>query len=75
MSILTESVPKPTSIRRRIEQLRKALADLEYLLPVAERVHGIDKRETIKQLVEDSDGKLMRGDDPRLTKREESRHA
>jgi hypothetical protein len=46
MSIITESVPKPGSIRRRIEQLRKALADLEYLLPVAERVHTADDHES-----------------------------
>lgn len=49
MSILTESVPKPANIRRRIEQLRKALSDLEYLLPVAERVHGIDKCESVAE--------------------------
>ena len=75
MTILTERIPKPTNIRRRIDQLRKALAELEYLLPVAERVHGTAKRGTIERLIEESDGKLMRGDDPRLTQREESRHA
>ncbi len=40
MSILTERIPKPTCLHRRIDALRTALAELEYLLPVAERVHG-----------------------------------
>ena len=39
MTIITESIPKPSGIRRRISQLRKSLADLEFLLPIAERVH------------------------------------
>ena len=46
MSALTESIPKPSSIRRRIDQLRKALANLEYLLLVAERVHTPDDDES-----------------------------
>ena len=49
MTILTERIPKPSIIRSRIDHLRKALADLEYLLPVAERVHGIDKRESVAE--------------------------
>lgn len=75
MTILTERIPKPTNIRRRIVQLQKALAELEYLLPVAERVHGTSKRGTIKRLIEESGGKLMSGDDPRLTRQEEPCHA
>ena len=46
MTILTERIPKPSIIRTRIEHLRKALADLEFLLPVAERVHSNRKRES-----------------------------
>lgn len=33
------------------------------------------RRKAIQRLIAESDGKLMRGDDPRLTKREVSRHA
>ena len=46
MTILTEKIPKPTTVRRRIKELRNALADLEFLLPVAERVHRNEKRES-----------------------------
>ena len=35
----------------------------------------IARRETIQRLIAESGGKLMRGDDPRLTQREKTRHA
>ena len=49
MTILTERTPKPSIIRNRIDHLRKALADLEFLLPVAERVHDNRKSSTSRK--------------------------
>ena len=57
--------------RRAVEELFRAVDALVAAAKEADRA----KRVIVSRLVAESDGKLMRGDDPRLEKREESRHA
>ena len=57
--------------RRAVADLFRALDTLVAAAKEADRA----KRIIVSKLMVDSRGKLMRGDDPRLTEREESRHA
>ena len=57
--------------RRAVAELLRAVDTLVAAAKEANRA----KRIIVGQLIADSDDKLMRGDDPRLTKREDSRHA
>lgn len=57
--------------RRAVAELFRAVDALVAAAKEADRA----KRVIVSKLVAESDGKLMRGDDPRLTKREDSRHA
>ena len=67
--------PKLSATSRR---KRRAVADLfralDTLVAAAKDANRA-KRIIVGRLIAESDGKLIRGDDPRLTKREESRHA
>lgn len=72
-----DSFPSPHEVRCRLSRTLRDASFLRQLLKLAEQRQRESefRRETIQRLIAESNGKLMRGDDPRLTKREESRRA
>ena len=72
-----DSLPTPHEVRCRLSRTLRDASLLRQLLKLAEQWQRESefRRETIQRLIAESHGKLMRGDDPRLTLREESRDA
>lgn len=72
-----DSIPSPHEVRCRLSRTLRDASFLRRLLKLTEQwQRELDfRREAIQRLIAESNGKLMRGDDPRLTQREGSRHA
>ncbi len=72
-----DSIPSPHEVRCRLSRTLRDASFLRRLLKITEQWQSeLDfRRETIQRLIAESNGKLMLGDDPRLTRREDSRHA
>lgn len=70
------AIPSPHEVRCRLSRSLRDAAFLRRLLKLAEQwqCEREFRQEAIQRLIGEADGKLMRSDDPRLT-REEASHA
>lgn len=69
------AIPSPHEVRCRLSRTLRDAAFLRRLLKLAEQWQRERefRQQAVQKLIADANGKLMRGDDPRLTRPEVSR--